>query len=181
MILFLGEKNLFDYIKNIHPDITYDIGIEAADKLIVSESTEAAAAAVRAAILINLPVLGILDGYQVVCQELGGRCETIDTCAEGKQEWAVVDVECPIYKGLESVIKICRGRPVAIIESTMPQELDCISRAESGEIIAVRSLTASNVGGNVYAINYYPASELTPAGENIIKNFINLQKEQERL
>lgn len=174
MILFFGEKSLFDYIRTFTSDITYDTGIESAQKLIVGEATEAAAAAVRAAVLINIPVLGILDGYQAVCSAYGGRCEQIGTCSEGKQEWAVIDTASPIYRGLESVIKICRGKPIAIIEATMPAELDCISRAETGEIIALRNVTAPDTYGSVYAINYYPSSELTPNGDHIIKNFINL-------
>lgn len=174
MILYIGEKDLFDNLKSITNDITYDIGVESAAKLIVSDASPAAAAAVRAAILINIPVLGILDGYQAVTQAFGGRCEEIDTCAEGKQEWAVIDATSPIYAGLESVIKICRGKPHAIIESTMPAELDCMSRAETGEIIALRSFTAPGQYGNIYAINYYPYSDLTPDGERILKNFIEL-------
>lgn len=174
MILFFGEKEQFDYIKTITADITYDIGIESAEKLIVCEFTEASVAAVRAAVLINIPVLGILDGYQAVCAAFGGRCEAIDTCPEGKQEWAVIDATSPIYVGLESVIKICRGKPIAIIEAAMPAELDCMSRAETGEIIALRNFTAPKTYGNVYAINYYPSSELTPNGDHIIKNFTKL-------
>lgn len=174
MILFFGEKSLFDYIRTITDDITYDVGIESAQKLIVSESTEAATAAVRAAVLINIPVLGILDGYQAVSAAFGGRCEEISACAEGKQEWAVIDTGAPIYSGLESVIKICRGKPIAVIEASMPAELDCISRAETGEIIALRNFSAPGIYGSVYAINYYPSSELTPNGDHIIKNFINL-------
>ena len=174
MILFFGEKNLFDYIKGITPDITYDIGIESASGLIVGESTETAIAAVRAAQLINIPVLGILDGYQAVCAAYGARCEAIDTCSEGKQEWAVIDTKCPIYRGLASVIKICRGKPLSIIEAAMPPELDCISRAETGEIIALGSKDASGIRSDVYAINYYPNSDLTPDGEHILKNFINM-------
>lgn len=174
VILFIGEKELFDFVCDISPDVTYDIGIENAEKLIVCDASDASVAAVRAAHLINIPVLGILGGYQAVAAAFGARCEPIDNCAEGKQEWAVIDATSPVYVGLESVIKICRGKPVAVIESTMPAELDCMSRAETGEIIALRNFSAPKAYGDIYAINYYPASELTPDGRRIIENFIKL-------
>lgn len=174
MTLFIGEKELFDFVCDISPDITYDIGVESADKLIVCDSSDASVAAVRAAHLINIPVLGILGGYQAVAAAFGARCEPLDNCAEGKQEWAVIDCSSPVYTGLESVIKICRGKPVAVIEATLPPELDCMSRAETGEIIAFRSITSAETHGDIYAINYYPASELTPDGRSVIENFIKL-------
>ena len=63
MILFIGDKDIFDFISAITPEITYDIGIESADKLIVCDSSDQAIAAVRAALLINIPVLGCLRSY----------------------------------------------------------------------------------------------------------------------
>ena len=66
MILFIGDKEIYDFISSITPDITYDIGIESADKLIVCDSSDQAVAAVKAAMLINIPVLGILGGHNAV-------------------------------------------------------------------------------------------------------------------
>lgn len=174
MILFIGEKELYDFVSGITSDVTYDIGIESAEKLIVCSATDSAVASVRAAALINIPVLGILDGYQAVATAFGARCEAVDSCCEGKQEWGVIDATSPIYLGLESVIKICRGKPVAVIESTLPADLDCMSRAETGEIIALRNFAATKSYGNIYAVNFYLSSELTPDGKKIIENFIKL-------
>ncbi|MBQ7793607.1 MAG: hypothetical protein IJ366_03720 [Clostridia bacterium] len=176
MILFIGEKALYDFVCTKTADVTYDIGIESAEKLIVCDCSDAAVAAVRAAILINIPVLGILGGYQAVAEGFGARCEMLENCAEGRQEWAVTDNSSPIFSGLEKVIRICRGAPVAVIEATLPAELDCIARAETGEIIAFASYCAPNIQGNIFAVNLHPASGLTPDGGKIIENFINLQK-----
>ena len=102
-----------------------------------------------------------------------GRCTEIE-CAEGKQEWAVIDTNVPIYRGLETSIQICRGKPVTLLETVMPGELDCISRSGEGEIIAVCNLIAPGKHGNIYGLNYYLASGLTPDAEKIVRNFINL-------
>lgn len=174
MILFIGEKALFDFVYEITPNVTYDVAIENAEKLIVCDSSDAAVAAVKSAVLINIPVLGIHGGYQAVAEALGARCETLESCAEGKQEWAIIDNNCAIFRGLEKVIKICRGTPVAVIEAAMPSELDCVARAETGEILAFECFTAPGISSNIFAINLHPASGLTPVGADIIKNFVDL-------
>ncbi len=176
MILFIGEKALYDFVCTKTPDVTYDIGVEAAEKLIVCDCSDAALAAVRAAILINIPVLGILGGYQAVAEGFGVRCEMLESCAEGRQEWAITDTSSPIFKGLEKVIKICRGTPIAVIEATMPNDLDCIARAETGEIIAFQSYCTPDIQGNIFAVNLHPDSGLSPDGGRIIENFVNLKK-----
>lgn len=169
MILFIGDKDIFDFISAITPEITYDIGIESADKLIVCDSSDQAIAAVRAALLINIPVLGILGGSNAVATACQLRFETIENCSEGKQEYAVTDTGCPLFHGLEKVIKICRGNPSAILETSLSAGFDCIARAETGEILAF-----SEADSGVYAVNFYLSSGLTPDGKRIIKNFIDL-------
>ncbi len=177
MILFTGDKALFDFVRTKTPDVTYDVAIESADKLIVCEYSDTALSLVRAAMLINIPILGILGGMQAIAESFGARCEMLENCAEGRQEWAVVDTSSPIFKGLEKATKICRGAPISVIEATMPQELDTIARAETGEVIAFESYMAPDVRGSVYAVNLHPASGLTPCGSKIIENFVNLKSE----
>ena len=121
--------------------------------------------------MINIPVLGILDGTKSIIKAFDGRFEEID-CAEGKQEFTVIDTSVPIFEGLETVIKICRGKPFGILETVMPKELDVISRSENGDILAVANLIAQNKHGNIFGLNYYLASELTPDAKKIIKNFL---------
>lgn len=167
MILFIGDKEIYDFISSITPDVTYDIGIEAAEKLIVCDSSDQAVSAVKAATLINLPVLGILGGHNAVASACRLRCETCESCSEGKQEIAILDTSSPIFFGLETVIKICRGNPTALIPAALTGGFDCCARAETGEIIAFASEEAG-----IYAVNFHISSGLTPDGKKIIKNFI---------
>ncbi len=173
MIIYSGERGTFDYLVQLGIPVIFSTTLSQADKLIVTEYSDQAVRLIREAVLVNIPVLGLLDGFHSVIKAFGGRCEEIE-CAEGKQEWAVVDTSIPIYSGLETTIKICRGKPLAVLETVMPTELDCISRSSEGEIIAVCNLIAPEKHGNVYGLNYYLASELTPDAEIIINNFIKM-------
>lgn len=173
MIHYLGERGMFDYFAGIGIPVIFSNNLAQAEKIIVTEYSEQAVRLIREALLVNVPVLGILDGFMSVIKAFDGRCEEIE-CAEGKQEWAVVDNSVPIYSGLETTIKICRGKPYGILETVMPSELDCISRSDEGDIIAVCNLIAPQKYGNIYGLNYYIASGLTPDAEKIINNFINI-------
>ena len=173
MIAYVGEKSIFDYLVELKIPVIYSNTISGAEKIIISEYSDQAVRLIREALLVNIPVLGILDGFQSIIKAFDGRCEEID-CSEGKQEWAVIDTEAPIYKGLETTIQICRGKPIAVLETVMPAELDCIGRSSSGEIVSVSNLIAPKNHGNIYGINYYIASDLTPDAEKIIQNFLNL-------
>ena len=173
MIIYMGERGTFDYLAGLGLPVIFSSSLGDAEKLIVTEYSDQAVRMIREAILVNVPVLGILDGFQSIIKVFDGRCEEIE-CAEGKQEWAVVDTSVPIYKNLETTIKICRGKPIGILESVMPPELDCISRSKEGEIISVANLIAPEKHGNVYGLNYYITSGLTPDAEKIIHNFLSL-------
>lgn len=173
MIHYIGERGTFDYLASLGIPIIFSNTLSQAEKFIITEYSEQAVRIIREALLVNVPVLGLLDGFQSVIKAFDGRCEDIE-CAEGKQEWAVIDTGVPIYHGLETTIKICRGKPAGVLETIMPAELDCISRSSEGDVIAVCNLIAPDKHGNVYGLNYYLASGLTPDSETIIKNFINL-------
>lgn len=173
MIHYMGERGIFDYLAGIGIPVIFSNNLSQAEKIIVTEYSDLAVRLIREAHLINIPVLGILDGFRSVIKAFDGKCEEIE-CAEGKQEWAIIDTSAPIYSGLETAIKICRGKPYGVLETVMPQELDCISRSDEGEIIAVANLIAPNKHGNIFGLNYYIASGLTPDAEKIISNFINL-------
>lgn len=176
MILFIGDKALYDFVHEIAPDVTYDVPIEQAEKLIVCDCSDNALQAARAANLINIPILGILGGYQAVADVFGARYEMAENCQEGKQELAVLDTGSALFKGLETVVKICRGTPYSVIDTALPSEFDCIARAETGEVLAFSNRQVQNLEESIFAVNIHLVSNLTPEGARIIENFININK-----
>lgn len=174
MVLYLGTPEVYAFIAQTGAALSTDVGEEHIEKIIIAENSENAISAVKFAIDNQIPLLGILDGYQSVVSAFGGVCVPVEACAEGKQEWAVIDADMPVFKGFESVIKICRGSPETLDETEKPRELDCIGRAETGEVIAVRNVLSTGAYGDIYAVNYYVHSSLTPDGLDLIYNFLNI-------
>lgn len=173
MILYLGDREMFEYIQGIYPNISNEISIEEADKIIVSEYSHSGVSCVRRADEDGVPLLGILDGCKSVAEGFGADCVPIETCSEGKRELAVVDTDCPLFKGVGRVTGICRGDPSAPDEETFPPELDCVARAETGEIISFCK-KSDGKPPYIYAVNCYLNSPLTQCGDIILKNFIEL-------
>lgn len=170
MVLFLGDKELYEFLLNIDKDISSETDVLDADKLIVSEYSYNAVSVIRRAAENNIPVLGILDGYLSVIEAFDGECIPAEKCPEGKQELAILDTSVPIFKDLGHVVSICRGRPSALNEENIPPLLDCIARAETGEIIGVIKKDSNNI----FAVNYYLNSALTEDGQTVILNFLNI-------
>lgn len=170
MVLFLGDRELYDFLLNIDDCFSSEADILDADKLIVSEYSYNAVSIIRHAAENNIPVLGILDGYLSVVEAFGGECVPAEKCPEGKQELAILDTSTPLYKDFGHVVSICRGRPSALNEENIPPCLDCIARAETGEIIGIIKKDSNNV----FAVNYYLNSALTEDGQTVILNFLNI-------
>ena len=97
-----------------------------------------------------------------------------ENCQEGKQEMAILDTGSALFKGLETVVKICRGTPSAVIDTALPPGLDCIARAETGEVLAFSNRQVQNLEESIFAVNIHLVSNLTPEGARIIENFINI-------
>lgn len=173
MIHYIGDRGTFEYLAGLGMPIIFSNSLAQAEKLIVTEYSDLAVRLIKEALLVNTPVLAILDGFQSVIKAFDGISGEIE-CSEGKQEWAVIDTSVPIYEGLETVIRICRGKPLGLLEAVIPNELDCISRSNDGDIIAVCNLIAPGKYGNIFGINYYLSSELTQDAEKIINNFIRI-------
>lgn len=173
MIHYIGDRGTFEYLVGLGIPVIFSNSLAQAKKLIITEYSDHSVRLIKEALLVNIPVLAILDGFQSVIKAFDGICDEIE-CSEGKQEWAVVDTTVPIFNSLEKVIRICRGKPFGIVETVMPAELDCISRSSDGDIIAVCNLIAPGKYGNIFGINCYLSSGLTPDAEHIINNFLRL-------
>ena len=85
----------------------------------------------------------------------------------GKSSKIALDYDF-IFKGLPSEINVGRYHSLSLVEDSLPQCLEIISKAkDDGEIMAVKHKQF-----NVYGLQFHPESILTPDGLMIIQNFI---------
>jgi anthranilate synthase component 2 len=75
----------------------------------------------------------------------------------------------PIFNGLSNEITVGRYHSLSLLEDTLPDSLEIISKAkDDGEVMAVKHKEY-----DVYGLQFHPESILTPDGLRIIENFLN--------
>lgn len=90
----------------------------------------------------------------------------------GKQSDTKIDSDCPLFKDLPEVIKVARYHSLAVVEETLKDtDLKVCGITTDGEVMAVEDRK-----NNVYGVQFHPESIMTPEGEKILRNFIELTK-----
>ena len=173
--------NLFQLIGNINPDIQ----VSRNDKITMEEISDLNPECIilspgpgkpeNAGICIDIvkefhdriPILGVCLGHQAICAAFGGEISHAKRLMHGKSSDISLDYDF-IFKGLPSEINVGRYHSLSLVEDTLPDELEIISKArDDREIMAVKHKKY-----NVYGLQFHPESILTPDGLTIMENFL---------
>ncbi len=114
-------------------------------------------------------IMGVCLGHQAICEVFGAKITHAVELVHGKQSIINIDTAVPIFKGLDSQIKVARYHSLIAEKSTLPDCLQIIGEDDKGEIMAVK-----HKAYNVYGLQFHPESILTPCGDIIIQNFLSL-------
>ncbi len=117
----------------------------------------------------KIPILGVCLGHQGICEEAGARICHARQLMHGKTSNVWIDNTDPIFRGLPERIDVARYHSLIADIDTIPPELRVISRDDDGEVMAV-----SHRDYPLYGLQFHPESILTPEGEVMIKNFLNM-------
>jgi anthranilate synthase component 2 len=173
--------NLFQLIGNINPDIQ----VSRNDKITIEEISDLNPECIilspgpgkpeNAGICIDIvkefhdriPILGVCLGHQAICAAFGGEISHAKRLMHGKSSDISLDYDF-IFKCLPSEINVGRYHSLSLVEDTLPDELEIISKArDDREIMAVK-----HKDYNVYGLQFHPESILTPDGLTIMENFL---------
>lgn len=117
----------------------------------------------------DIPILGVCLGHQAITVAYGGVVSYADKIMHGKQSDAKIDMNCPIFKGCDEVLKVARYHSLSSVRESLPDCLSISCETKDGVIMGVKHKEY-----NVYGLQFHPESILTPDGGKIIKNFIEL-------
>lgn len=185
MILLIDNYDSFAYnLYQLIGEINQDIKVSRNDKITLDEIKSLNPEAIilspgpgkpeNAGICVDIvkefagkiPILGVCLGHQSICVAFGGVVSYAKRLMHGKSS-VIGCSDDSIFNGLDSKITVGRYHSLSIMESTMPEELEIISKScDDGEIMAVKHKEY-----NVYGLQFHPESILTPDGLKIIKNF----------
>jgi len=123
----------------------------------------------------STPIMGVCLGHQAIGYAFGGNVVRAGRLMHGKTSPIINDGKT-IFKGLPNPFIAGRYHSLLIEEASLPSCLMISARTEEGEIMGVRHQEYA-----VEGIQFHPESILTPQGKRILRNFLELITEKEKL
>ena len=173
--------NLFQLIGEVNPDIV----VYRNDKIGIDEIRDMNPEAIilspgpgkpeNAGICVDIvkefhdkiPILGVCLGHQAICTAFGATVSYAKRLMHGKSSRISLNDDS-IFEGLPDEITVGRYHSLSLMEDTLPESLEIISKAnDDGEVMAVKHKEF-----DVYGLQFHPESILTPDGLAIIENFL---------
>ena len=80
-----------------------------------------------------------------------------------------VDTKCPIFKGLSKELDVARYHSLVADRNFIPETLEVTAADEAGVVMAVQ-----HKNGKIFGLQFHPESIMTPAGKDMVKNFLSI-------
>ncbi len=114
------------------------------------------------------PILGVCLGHQSIGQAFGASVVRARAPVHGKAEEITHD-KSALFRG--APVKMLAGRYHSLVveERTLPRELIVSARTKDGIVMALRHRKLP-----VFGVQFHPESILTPDGQTILRNFLQL-------
>ena len=124
------------------------------------------------AMLGKIPILGVCLGHQSLAQVLGGTVLAAQKLMHGKSSMVYHDSK-QVYLGLANPFQAGRYHSLAVAEDNLPECLEVTSYTSDGEIMGLRHRELMAEG-----VQFHPESIMTPAGDRLIRNFLEQRIEK---
>jgi len=123
---------------------------------------------VRAALDTGTPLLGVCLGHQAIAEALGATVTHADELMHGKTSLIEHD-DSAFYDGVPRPFTATRYHSLAVVDSTVPDELVVTSRTTGGVIMGLRHESSP-----VYGVQFHPESVLTEGGYLMLANWLDV-------
>jgi len=119
----------------------------------------------------KIPILGVCLGHQCIVEAFGGKIVYAQQLMHGKTSIIEHD-QTTIFTNLDNPMVAGRYHSLAADITSLPKNLDISATTEDNEIMAVRHKAYPIEG-----VQFHPESILTPLGEKLMQNFLQLENE----
>jgi para-aminobenzoate synthetase component 2 len=123
---------------------------------------------VTAALESGLPLLGVCLGHQAIAEALGATVTHAEELMHGKTSLITHD-DSDFYLGVPQPFRATRYHSLAVVDSTVPDELVVTSRTDGGVIMGLRHEAAP-----IYGVQFHPESVLTEGGYSMIASWLTV-------
>ncbi|MET4159113.1 gamma-glutamyl-gamma-aminobutyrate hydrolase family protein [Agromyces sp. PvR057] len=121
---------------------------------------------VRAALASGTPLLGVCLGHQAIAEAFGGVVTNAEELMHGKTS-SIAHDDSEFYDGVPQPFTATRYHSLAVVDGTLPPELEVTSRTQGGVIMGLRHVSAP-----IYGVQFHPESVLTEGGYRMLGNWL---------
>jgi len=122
---------------------------------------------VHAALAAGSPLLGVCLGHQAIAEALGATVTHAEELMHGKTSLISHD-DSEFYAGVPQPFRATRYHSLAVVDGTVPADLEVTARTEGGVIMGLRHTSAPIVG-----VQFHPESVLTEGGYRMLGNWLS--------
>ena len=123
---------------------------------------------VTAALESGQPLLGVCLGHQAIAEALGATVTHAEELMHGKTSQITHDGS-GFYRGVPQPFTATRYHSLAVVDSTVPDELVVTSRTAGGVIMGLRHESAP-----IFGVQFHPESVLTEGGYLMLANWLEV-------
>jgi len=117
----------------------------------------------------TIPILGVCLGHQSIGEAFGGEVVRAGRIMHGKTSVMSHDGR-GVFTGLPNPFEGMRYHSLVVEEKNLPQCFEVTARTELGELMGLRHKEIA-----VEGVQFHPESIMTPAGRQLLKNFMSDQ------
>ena len=115
-------------------------------------------------------ILGVCLGHQAIGQAFGGSLTNLDKVYHGvATNINILNEEAPLLKGLGKQLLVGRYHSWIVANENFPADLEITAVDDNGYIMALQHKSF-----DVQAVQFHPESVLTPDGEKLMRNWLQL-------
>jgi len=123
---------------------------------------------VHAALAVDKPLLGVCLGHQAIAEALGATVTHAEELMHGKTSRVEHD-DSAFYADVPQPFTATRYHSLAVVDETVPGDLEVTSRTSGGVIMGLRHRSAP-----LYGVQFHPESVLTQGGYQMIGNWLGV-------
>ncbi|MDN4598017.1 anthranilate synthase component II [Leifsonia virtsii] len=123
---------------------------------------------VEQALKTGQPLLGVCLGHQAIAEAFGGVVTNAEELMHGKTSQVTHD-QSPLFDGVAQPFTATRYHSLAVVDGTLPDELNVTARTAGGVIMALQHREAP-----IYGVQFHPESVLTEGGYRMLGNWLEV-------